>query len=286
MFSLNSDTGDIMYKKFTIPENHSISAFYSFFEAIYDTNYRTDGEIHNFWEIVCVIDGRLGVTADKDVYILEDGQAIIHKPMEFHNVWSENSCPKIIILTFEGTLPKLNKRIFKMSEHTKNAIRSLSSDALKIFDFDDDIGIFITGIKKGQEVLAEKFLKKCELFILSLLSEVDESPTQIAEGSAKSYMNIASFLSENIDKNLCIYDISKALNMSESNIKKIFKKYSGLGIINYFNTIKIKKAQSLLKGGMSVREAAEKVGFSDQNYFSTVFKRITGVSPKNYKTNL
>ncbi len=274
-----------MYKKIIIPEQHSISAFYSFFEKRYDVDYKTDGEIHNFWEIVCVIEGTLGVTADKDIYILERGNAIIHKPMEFHNVWSENSCPKIIIMTFEGIMPKLGKRIFKMSDRTKNTITSLANDTLQIFDYDKD-GVFITGIKKDNEVFAEQFLKKCELFVLSLLSETDEAPPLIEDGSAKTYMNIASFLSENINKTLCIYDIAKALNMSESSIKKIFKKYSGIGVIHYFNTIKIKKAQSLLNEGFSVRETAEKVGFSDQNYFSTVFKRITGVSPKVYRSHL
>ena len=67
-----------MYKKFVIPENHYISAFYSFFEASYDKDYKTDGEIHNFWEIVCVIEGRLGVTADKET-LLDVNSYVAHK---------------------------------------------------------------------------------------------------------------------------------------------------------------------------------------------------------------
>lgn len=272
-----------MFKKFIVPSRYRISGFYSFFEKTYDRDYAYEGEIHNFWEIVCVLEGRLGVTADKDVYILEEGQAIVHKPMEFHNIWSESSNPRIIILSFSGKIPDLEKRIFTMDDEAVLYITSILGDAENAFHYDSTHNMFITGIKEGRETLAEQILKKCELFVMSLVSGDAAEPLLIKEGSAKSYMNIVSFLNSNTDKSLSVYDIAKALNMSEPNVKKVFKKYSGMGVIHYFNTLKINKAQNLLKSGMSVKEVSERVGFSDQNYFSTVFKRITGISPKKYK---
>ncbi len=275
-----------MFKKFVIPSKYQITGFYSFFEKTYDKDYKYEGEIHNFWEIVCVMDGSLGVTADKDVYILSAGQAILHKPMEFHNIWSESASPKIIILSFSGKMPVPNKRIFTMDNDTVKYISSLYKSASSTFEYEQEHNMFITGIRDGKEFFAEKILKKCELFLMSLLSGDTAEPFTVTEGRAKSYMNIVSFLEANIDKNLCVYDIAKALNMSEPNVKKIFKKYSGMGIIHYFNTLKISKAQNLLKSGMSVKEVSERLGFSDQNYFSTVFKRITGVPPKHFKNTL
>lgn len=280
---MNLYTGDIMFKKFTIPTKYQITGFYSFFEKTYDKDYKYEGEIHNFWEIVCVMDGRLGVTADKDVYILEAGQAIVHKPMEFHNIWSESSNPRIIILSFSGKIPDLDKRIFTMDDDLVLYITSLLEEAESTFNYDTEHNMLITGIKDGKEDISERILKKCELFVMSLVSGNVAEPLLIREGSAKNYMNIVSFLNANTDKSLSVFDIAKALNMSEPNVKKVFKKYSGMGVINYFNTLRINKAQTLLKSGISVREVSEKLGFSDQNYFSTVFKRISGVSPKKYK---
>ena len=46
--------------------------------------------MHNFWEIVCVLEGEVGVASANDLYTLSKGQAVIHSPMEFHNIWSEN----------------------------------------------------------------------------------------------------------------------------------------------------------------------------------------------------
>ena len=56
-----------------------------------------------------------------------------------------------------------------------------------------------------------------------------------------------------------------------------------MGVMAYFNKMKIESAQNLIKNGMTVQETANMLGFSNQNYFSTVFKRITGKSPTFYK---
>jgi len=71
--------------------------------------------------------------------------------------------------------------------------------------------------------------------------------------------------------------------MSKSNLSKIFLKYSGMGVISYYNQMKINYAIPMLKGNMSVKEVAEKLGFENQNYFCTVFKKIKGKAPSHYR---
>ena len=90
-------------------------------------------------------------------------------------------------------------------------------------------------------------------------------------------------LENNVTKPLSVPEIAKMCNMSEINLKKTFSKYSGMGVIKYFNRLKIAEATEMIKNGMSVAETAAALGFANQNYFSTVFKRITGNSPGFYK---
>ena len=66
-----------------------LTSVFTIFEAIYQEDYYFGGETHDFWEFVCVLDGVLGVTAGEDVFLLERGQAVLHKPMEFHRLWAE-----------------------------------------------------------------------------------------------------------------------------------------------------------------------------------------------------
>ena len=71
--------------------------------------------------------------------------------------------------------------------------------------------------------------------------------------------------------------------MSVSNLKKVFFRYSGLGVSRYFTELKVRHAVMMLNDGKSVKETSYALGFGDQNYFSTVFKRIMGKSPMQYK---
>ena len=55
-----------------------------------------------------------------------------------------------------------------------------------------------------------------------------------------------------------------------------------MGVHEYFTLLKITNAKSLLKSGESVTKTAEICGFANQAYFSAAFKRVTGLSPKEY----
>ena len=88
-----------------------ISALFSAFRQVFGKDYYFGGETHDFWELVCVVEGAIGVTAGEDVFLLEAGQAVLHRPMEFHSFWSEkDSCPDIIVVTFTGDIMPASRR--------------------------------------------------------------------------------------------------------------------------------------------------------------------------------
>ena len=56
-----------------------------------------------------------------------------------------------------------------------------------------------------------------------------------------------------------------------------------MGVMTYFNNMKMAVALDMIKNVNTVKETATALGFADQNYFSTVFKRITGHPPTYFK---
>lgn len=86
------------------------------------------------------------------------------------------------------------------------------------------------------------------------------------------------------DPELSIATIAKALSYNPKYLSHIFKEKMGIGYSEYLRTLRIKFAVSLFEHGIdSVKNVALLSGFSDPLYFSTVFKKTTGVSPKDYK---
>ena len=71
-------------------------------------HYHFVGERHDFWELVIVIDGEVGVTAGERTSVLRKGEAILHYPMEFHRVWYAGNIPaEILIFSFAADISSM-----------------------------------------------------------------------------------------------------------------------------------------------------------------------------------
>jgi YesN/AraC family two-component response regulator len=63
----------------------------------------------------------------------------------------------------------------------------------------------------------------------------------------------------------------------------LFRKYTGLSFTNYLTRSRIEKAKLYLANGSTlIKDAAALTGYSDQFYFSKVFKSLTGLSPSDF----
>ena len=78
--------------------------------------------------------------------------------------------------------------------------------------------------------------------------------------------------------------MAEELNVSKHYLSSIFKKETGENMSFFINKLRIEKAkQLLLESDMKIKEVFEQVGYSDQQYFSKVFKKITGKTVVEYK---
>lgn len=81
-------------------------------------------------------------------------------------------------------------------------------------------------------------------------------------------------------------EISKSLNMSKTNVIRIFKKHYGITPYDFIINAKMDAAKLLLiNTAMSIKEIAEQVKISDEHYFSTLFTKKVGVRPTQFRKN-
>lgn len=92
------------------------------------------------------------------------------------------------------------------------------------------------------------------------------------------------YIRNNYKENLSLEVIADVIPTNSSYLSRIFKKETGESITEYINRMRIEKAKELLTyTDMLAYQVAESVGFKDPTYFSLVFKKVVGRSPKDFK---
>jgi two-component system, response regulator YesN len=117
---------------------------------------------------------------------------------------------------------------------------------------------------------------------------LDDYINLIHENKIQSYnkmtIRIIEFIHENITETIALEDLVRIVNMSKEYICSMFKKNVGLGIIEYINYNKIEESKYFLKySSMSISDIAFLFNFGSPGYFSSVFKKQTGLTPRQFK---
>ena len=93
------------------------------------------------------------------------------------------------------------------------------------------------------------------------------------------------YIQEHYMKDLPLLTVASSVHVSEYYLSHLFRKEMNQTFSDYVAKVRIEKAQDFLRENPSARiqEIADKTGFNDPNYFSKIFKKYTGVSPKEYQ---
>lgn len=255
--------------------------------------YYFRGEFHPFWEMVYAKEDCFCVAGGDKVYTMRKGDVIFHKPMEFHRLWSMDSKDvHAYIIGFcaeGGMLEQLEDRAFELNHRQQAQLEEIMHFASTAFPRIKRGGMnnhLVTMSENRNElsVQLQVFVDQFQLFLLSLA--YDSSPLTAKEISdsedTRLYQQIVRLLTEHTRDWITEKEISQQLCYSQSRIKRTFAMFSDVGIHKYLLKLKTAEAIRLLHDGLPCSEISRLLGFSNQNYFSTVFKRETGTAPSRY----
>lgn len=97
---------------------------------------------------------------------------------------------------------------------------------------------------------------------------------------------VIDYLEKNYAESIAIVDLARTFFVSPSYLSHSFKDKTSLSIIQYLEEIRLRKAQEYLNGtDYSISEIADKIGYKDGNYFTKVFKKAFGISPREYRAS-
>lgn len=106
------------------------------------------------------------------------------------------------------------------------------------------------------------------------------------EGNKDVIMSIKAYIRSNYAADLNAAQIAQKFYLNASYLSTLFKEKTGMNLTSYIEGIRMEKAKQLLEGkALSITEVALDTGYSDSNYFSKVFKKYTGMPPRQYREN-
>lgn len=96
--------------------------------------------------------------------------------------------------------------------------------------------------------------------------------------------NAIAFIRSHYPEDLSIKDVAAALYISESYLGKLFKREINTTFVEYVTKVRIYESLELLKDkNIPIYKVSEQVGYRDYRYYSVIFKKLVGVTPKEYQ---
>jgi len=174
-----------------------------------------------------------------------------------------------------------NPKSFNTLVNTSHLIYILTAKQEKIldniFDYSDESPV-------PSLFLTTRILRLLESFLDNMLAEHSPNELALSTGDIESMLKIEAILMEKFKETFPkISKLARVAGMSESKLKKTFKKAFGMGLFEYYQKNKMHKGKQMLSSGKyTISEIGALLGYSNLSNFSSAFKKEFNVLPKQF----
>lgn len=282
------------YTRTQLDKSLIIDGIYTIHYFEYTKDFAYSGEFHNFWEIVYADKKSVVITAGTKETTLKAGQMYIHKPNEFHKIRCDGAnAANSVIISFDSKCSELfniSGIVIDCASEEKRLMGQIISEAAEAFS--TPLGTPYTSFLEKSGRAAFGCEQMIQIYIEQLLIRLIRkytSPNIAVKNTSREVLllKICDYLENNVDKPLSFFDIQKEFNTSASVIKRLFQSNLNCGIMEHFLRLKIDAAKQIIReNDLNFTEIAEKLSFNTPQYFTTAFKRISGMTPSEYKKSV
>lgn len=281
------------YKRVALESTLTIDGIYSVHYFEYMKNFVFHGESHPFWELVYADRKSLVLTAGDREIVLESGHLFIHKPDEFHTLRCSDGAANSVIFSFDSRCNRLYDiagKVIVCGAEERKILGNIIAEATEVFD--TPLGemrsselIKASECEFGSEQLIKTYIE--QLLILLIRGQGKPVHGSMRYENSKLLEQICDYLEKNIESRIFFEDVLRHFNISASVVKKIFRENMNCGVMEHFNRLKIEAAKQMIREeSYNFTEIADKLAFNTSQYFTTVFRRVTGMTPSEYEASV
>ena len=263
----------------------------------FDRNFVFCGESHDFWEMVYVDKGKVEIKRDDEYITLSQGEIVFHAPDEFHSIRALDSSPNFFVISFVCNSPAMQyfeRYKTLLGKSLRPFIASVINESENAYDIPKNNPNLKKLVRKescpvGAEQLIKTYMEQLLIFLVRDITKRGESDIFPSKESMENHLvsEIKAYLSSSTESLVRVDDICRKFGYSKSYLSRLFREMSGRTLAGYAADLKIERAKRLIRdGNLNFTQISELLAFDNPQYFSRVFKRITGMSPSEFKHSL
>lgn len=221
-----------------------------------------------------VLSGKGYLTANGKKYSFTAGDCILMKHHSHYKLDpDETDPPEKIWICVLGTLPDILMDAYGLNGDTLISHADIKDELMQIHSI----------AKQNMDTAAAAPIFHSA--VIKMSAALGNMPK--TAGKSEISDKVYEIINKNVFGDLCLDDIAAKFFMSKVQLIRVFKHDFGVTPYRYFLMRKIDVAKELLRDtNMSVKSIGEKLSFSDEHYFSKIFKRIAGTPPGKYRKKL
>lgn len=239
-------------------------------------------QIHDFCEMIYIVEGSGEFNISGTNYVLNQGDMAIYNPGVQHEERSSNEGPFKIFYCGVTNLHIEGVPFGMLLPPSVDPVISCEKYAFKVESYLSEILQECDSQVLGYETLSNNLL----MSLITLIYRIVDVKHQFQNLQGKNEITIRTkeFIDRNYTQNITLKDIADTLYVSQHYLSHLFKRDIGDSPFNYLIRRRIEESKRLLaESNCPVHEIAARVGYSNDKYFSMLFKKVTGQTPSGFR---
>lgn len=254
--------------------------------------YHTESDSHNFYELLHVEKGSLSVSSENYSGTLTDNQLIIHKPNERHFLeCNESGSPNVVIIGFECNAPELSRFSdipITLQPIHRNMLSRILTEGMAVYEPPYDIPTTEMKKRENYPFGADQLIQiHLEAFLISLVRDFPDPHSSSVRINTGKISDIYDYIAEHYTEKLTLHDLCFIFGTNKTSLCRNFKEEYGETVLNHINNLRVQDAKALLREQtLTITQISEVLGFTSIHYFCRLFKKETGMTPKEYASSI
>lgn len=230
-----------------------------------------------FYQLEYVLEGRIFIEVEDKTYCAEAGDLFFINKATLRTLYSDKKNPvKKFFITVKGPLMDGIVKAYKLKEPVIITKADVEKNFKNIMHILEKAPLYTPPVRDhiGREILE---IIQTVSRGLSLVDTIAERQN-VAE-------SIIRYIDSNLDRKITIEELSQNFFLGKTQLIKLFKDKYKMTPMKYAQIQRIELAKYYLQAtDTPISSMHELIGFDDVKYFSKLFKKATGISPREYRT--